>query len=64
MIGSRALRRACRFLPDGRLKTTYQARLDMVSPYDRNTDLPKDETAQAIARASKVDRQTGLPRTP
>lgn len=61
---SRRLRAASRFLPDGRLKTAYQAALDAVNPYDRRTDLPKDPTRHALDAASKVDPATGRPETP
>lgn len=64
MTGSRRLRAASRFLPDGRLKTEFQRRLDGASRIDRTTGLPKDATADRIAEASKVDRQTGRPDTP
>lgn len=64
MTGSKRLRGASRFLPDGRLKTAYQLALDSVNPYDRATDLPKGPTADRLAEVSKVDRSTGRPETP
>ena len=51
------------FYPDGALKTPTSRALEAVSPFDRETGLPKrDPFRDALDAVSPIDFRTGLPK--